>query len=328
MTVAIVGAGAIGGLLGAHLARSGQDVVLIARGKHLAAMQARGVTVRDAHGEFTARPACTDDMDAIEAADVVFITLKAHTIPPVATRIGRMLRPDAAVVGAVNGIPWWYFPDRHLDSVDPGGLIAHSIPYDQVVGCVVYPAASIVEPGVIEHEEGDRFSLGEPDGAKTERVQRIAGMLTTAGFKAPVQTRLRAEIWLKLVGNATLNPISAVTRATLAEMFRSEESRALIRTLMEEVASVARAIEVELPVSIEKRMQGAASVGDHKTSMLQDLEAGKSLELDALLGAVIEIADWRGVDVPSLKTLYGLAKLAEAVGRAATKSDRKEIEKT
>lgn len=315
MTVAIVGAGAIGGLLGAHLARSGQDVVLIARGKHLAAMQARGVTVRSAEGEFTAHPACTDDMDVIEAADVVFITLKAHTIPPVATRIGRVLRPDAAVVGAMNGIPWWYFPDRHLDSVDPGGLIARSIPHDQVVGCVVYPAASIVEPGVIEHEEGDRFSLGEPDGAKTERVQRIAGMLTTAGFKAPVQTRLRAEIWLKLLGNATLNPISAVTRATLAEIFRSAESRVLVRTLMEEVASVARAIEVELPVSIEKRMQGAASVGEHKTSMLQDLEAGKSLELDALLGAVIEIAGWRDVEVPSLRALYGLAKLAEAVAR-------------
>ena len=315
MTVAIVGAGAIGGLLGAHLARSGQDVVLIARGKHLAAMQARGVTIRSAQGEFTAHPTCTDDMDAIEGADIVFITLKAHTIPPVATRIGRMLRTDASVVGAMNGIPWWYFPDRHLDSVDPGGLIARSIPSDQVVGCVVYPAASIVEPGVILHEEGDRFSLGEPDGSKSERVEQLSAMLTAAGFRAPVQTRLRNEIWLKVAGNATLNPISVVTRATLAEMFQSAESRALVRTLMEEVASVARAVDVELPVSIEKRMQGAASVGEHKTSMLQDLEAGKPLELDALLGAVIEIADWRGVQVPSLRALYGLAKLAEAVAR-------------
>jgi 2-dehydropantoate 2-reductase len=315
MTVAVVGAGAIGGLLGAHLARSGEDVVLIARGKHLAAMQANGVTVRSRQGDFTAHPTCTDDMGAIAAADVVFITLKAHTIPAVAVRIGGALRPDASVVGAMNGIPWWYFPDRHLQSVDPSGVIARSIPYKQVVGCVVYPAASIIEPGVIEHEEGDRFSVGEPDGAKTERVRRIAGMLTAAGFKAPVQSRLRAEIWLKLLGNATLNPVSVVTRATLAEMFRSDDGRRLISTLMEEVASVARALDVDLPVSIEKRMEGAAAVGEHKTSMLQDLEAGKALELDALLGAVIEIADWRGVDVASLRTLYGLAKLAEAAGK-------------
>jgi len=315
LTVAVVGAGAIGGLLGAHLARSGQDVILIARGRHLAAMQANGVTVRSRQGDFTARPRCTDDVSAVAAADVVFITLKAHTIPGVAERIGGALRRDASVVGAMNGIPWWYFPDRHLESVDPGGVIARSIPYERVVGCVVYPAARIVEPGVIDHEEGDRFSIGEPDGAKTERVQRIAGMLTAAGFKAPVQARLRPEIWLKLLGNATLNPVSAVTRATLAEMFESEDSRRLIRALMEEVAAVARAIDVELPVSIEKRMQGAAAVGEHKTSMLQDLEAGKVLELDALLGAVIEIADWRGVDVPSLKALYGLAKLAETVGK-------------
>ncbi|HEY0832207.1 MAG TPA: 2-dehydropantoate 2-reductase [Candidatus Dormibacteraeota bacterium] len=313
MTVAIVGAGAIGGLLGAHLARSGEDVILIARGAHLAAMRERGITVRRGHEEFTAHPRCTDDMDAVAEADVVFITLKAHSIPAVAPRIGEALRDDACVVGAMNGIPWWYFPDRHLQSVDPGGVIARSIPFHHVVGCVVYPAATIVEPGVIAHEEGDRFSLGEPDGAKTERVQTISVMLAAAGFKAPVQTRLRSEIWLKLLGNATLNPISAVTRATLAAMFESEASRGLIRALMEEVASVARSLEIELPVSIEKRMQGAAGVGEHKTSMLQDLEAHKALELDALLGAVIEIADWRGVAVPALRTLYGLAKLAEAV---------------
>ena len=313
MTVAIVGAGAIGGLLGGHLARSGEDVILIARGAHLAAMQANGVTVRKGRDEFTAHPRCTDDMSAVAEADIIFITLKAHSIPGVAPRIGEALKDGACVVGAMNGIPWWYFPDRHLESVDPGGVIARSIPEQQVVGCVVYPAATIVAPGVVEHEEGDRFSLGEPDGAKTERLQKICTMLSAAGFKAPAQSRLRNEIWLKLLGNATLNPVSAVTRATLGEMFDSEASRALIRTLMEEVASVARSLDVELPVSIEKRMQGAAGVGEHKTSMLQDLEAHKALELDALLGAVIEIADWRGVAVPSLRTLYGLAKLAEAV---------------
>ncbi|HUE68893.1 MAG TPA: 2-dehydropantoate 2-reductase [Candidatus Acidoferrum sp.] len=313
MTVAIVGAGAIGGLLGAHLARSGEDVILIARGPQLAALRSRGLTIRGAGEEFTVHPRATDDLEAIGEADAVFVTLKAHGIPPVAARIGAALRPDASVVGAMNGIPWWYFPDRHLESVDPGGVIARSIPPAQVVGCVVYPAASIVEPGVIHHEEGDRFSLGEPDGSKSERVLRLSEMLTSAGFKAPVQTRLRNEIWLKVAGNATLNPVSVVTRATLGEMFATQQSRELIRALMEEVASVARSLGVELPVSLEKRMAGAAAVGAHKTSMLQDLEARKPLELDALLGAVIEIAGWNDVEVPSLRALYGLAKLAESV---------------
>ena len=317
MTVAVAGAGAIGGLLGAHLSRSGEDVILIARGRHLAAMQANGVTVRGARGEFTAHPRCTEDFGAVAEADVVFITLKAHSIPAVAPRLGGALRKDAAVVGAMNGIPWWYFPDRHLESVDPGGVIARSIPAAQVIGCVVYPAATIVEPGVILHEEGDRFSLGEPDGTKSERVQRIAAMLGAAGFKAPVQARLRSEIWLKVAGNATLNPVSAITRATLGEMFQSESSREVIRTLMQEVEATARAVGVELPVSVEKRMAGAAAVGEHRTSMLQDLEARKPLELDALLGAVIEIAAWNGVPVPSLRTLYGLAKLAESVALKA-----------
>ena len=313
MTVAIVGAGAIGGLLGAHLARSGVDVVLIARGPHLAAMQSRGLTVRARGDEFTVRPRCTDDVGAVAEAEIVFITLKAYSIPHVAPHLGRVLRDKASVVGAMNGIPWWYYPDRHLESVDPGGVVARSIPMASVVGCVVYPAATIVEPGVIEHEEGDRFSLGEPDGSKTERLQRIASMLAAAGFKAPVQTRLRNEIWLKLLGNATLNPVSALTRATQGEMFRDDRNRALIRALMEEVSAVAAAEGIEIPLSIDKRMQGAAAVGEHKTSMLQDMEARKPLELDALLGAVIEIADLRQVAVPSLRAVYGLTRMAEAV---------------
>jgi 2-dehydropantoate 2-reductase len=317
MTVAIVGAGAIGGLLGAHLVRSGEDVVLIARGRHLAAMQAGGLRVCSPEGDFTVQPRCTDDIGSVGEADLVFITLKAHSIPNIAPRLGAALRRDACVVGAMNGIPWWYFGDRHLESVDPGGVIARSIPGEQVVGCVVYPAATLVEPGVIVHEEGDRFSLGEPDGARSDRVQRIAAILAAAGFKAPVQTRLRNEIWLKVAGNATLNPVSAITRATLGEMFQSESSLELIRTLMREVESVARAVGIELPVSIEKRMSGAAAVGGHKTSMLQDIEAKKPLELDALLGAVIEIAGWQDVPVPSLRALYSLAKLAEAVALQA-----------
>jgi len=313
VTVAIVGAGAIGGLLGAHLVRAGEEVVLVARGAHLAAMQANGLTLREKGEEINVRPRCTDDIAEIDKATVVFITLKAHSIPAVAPAIGRSLQPDAVVVGAMNGIPWWYFPDRHLESVDPGGVVARSIPHGKVIGSVVYPAASIVAPGVIEHDEGDRFSLGEPDGSRSARVQALANMLTAAGFKASVQTRLRNEIWLKLLGNATLNPVSAITRATMGEMLASDESRAAIRRLMEEVACVARAYGVEIPLSIDKRIQGAAAAGDHKTSMLHDLESGKPLEIDALLGAVIELADGKAVEVPALRALYALTKLAQEV---------------
>jgi 2-dehydropantoate 2-reductase len=255
-------------------------------------------------------------MGAIAGADVVFITLKAHGIPAVAPAIGAALSKQASVVGAMNGIPWWYFHDRHLETVDPGGVIARSIPHDQVVGSVVYAAANLVEPGVIEQEEGtNRFSLGEPDGSRSERVQRIAAMLTAAGFKAPVTARLRSEIWVKLLGNATLNPVSALTRSTLGGMFESEAGRDLIRTLMEEVAAVAKALDVDLPLSIEKRMEGAAALGAHKSSTLQDLEAGKPLEIDALVGAVVELADGAGVAVPSLRTVYRLTKLLDSSTR-------------
>ncbi len=316
MTVAIVGAGGIGGLLGGRLAQAGEDVILIARGAHLRALQAGGITVRGRDEEIHVDLAATDDLASIHGADVVFITLKAHAIPAMAPVIGGSLKHDAVVVSAMNGIPWWYFRDRHLESVDPGGVIARSIPYEQVIGSVVYPAATLVAPGVVEHEEGDRFSLGEPDGSKSDRVLALARMLSTAGFKARVQARIRNEIWLKLVGNAVLNPVSAITRATMGEIFASEDSRRLIRTLMEEVACVARAYGVELPLTIEKRMEGAAAMGGHKTSMLQDLEAGKRLETDALLGAVIELAEASEIEVPWLRELHALTKLAETVALA------------
>ena len=315
MTVAVVGAGAIGGFLGAHLSRSGQDVILIARGPHLAAMQRRGVTVRHGDDEFIAHPECTDDIKAINRSDVVFLTLKAHSIPKVAAAIGSALAGGACVVGAQNGIPWWYFEDRHLESVDPGGVIARSIPYERVVGCIAYPAARVVEPSVIEHLEGNRFTLGEPDGSRSERVLSISSMLVKAGLKAPVQTRIRNEIWLKVLGNATLNPISALTRATLADIVTSPTTRDLVRTLMEEVDAVARAMGAEVALSGEKRMEGAAATGAHKTSMLQDLEAGRPLEIDALLGAVVELADGAGVPVPSLRVVYRLTKLLDEARR-------------
>ncbi len=315
MKIAIVGAGATGGFLGAHLARAGEEVTLIARGAHLAAMRERGVTVRSGEGEFTARPDCTDDLAAIGRAEVVFLTLKAHAIPALAPMIGAALAPGACVVGAQNGIPWWYFEDRHLESVDPGGVIARSIPYQAVVGCIVYPATRVLAPGVIEHVEGNRFTLGEPDGSHSERVRAIAAALVGAGLKAPVQPRIRNEIWLKLLGNATLNPVSALTRATLRRIVTAAATRDLVRTLMEEVDAVAEALGVEVPLSIEKRMEGAAASGEHRTSMLQDLEAGRPLEVDSLLGAVVELADDAGVAVPSLRTVFGLTKLLDEVNR-------------
>jgi 2-dehydropantoate 2-reductase len=315
VTVAIVGAGAIGGFLGAHLARSGQEVILIARGPHLAAMKSRGVSVRHDGEEFTAHPECTDDFKAINRAEVVFLTLKAHSVPGAAEAIGAALADGTCVVGAQNGIPWWYFEDRHLESVDPGGVIARNIPYAKVVGCIAYPSAEVVEPGVIEHLEGNRFSLGEPDGSRSERLVAISSMLVKASLKAPMQTRIRNEIWLKILGNATLNPVSALTRATLIDMLTNPATRELIRTLMEEVASVARAVGAEVPLSVEKRMDGAAATGEHKTSMLQDLEAGRPLEVDALLGAVVELAGGAGVPVPSLNVVYGLTKLLDEARR-------------
>ena len=315
MTVAVVGAGAIGGFLGAHLSRSGEDVILIARGPHLVAMRSRGVTVRRGDDEFTAHPEVTDDLTAIRRAETVFLTLKAHSISAVAPSIRAALADGASIVGAQNGIPWWYFAERHLESVDPGGVIARSIPYEKVVGCIAYPAARVIEPGVIEHVEGNRFTLGEPDGSKSERVLAISSMIVKAGLKAPISTRIRNEIWLKVLGNATLNPVSALTGATLVDIITSPTSRELARTLMEEVDAVARAMGAEVAMSIDKRMEGAAAVGAHKTSMLQDLEAGRPLEVDALLGAVVELADGAGVPVPSLRVVYRLTKLLDETRR-------------
>jgi 2-dehydropantoate 2-reductase len=317
VTVAVVGAGATGGFLGATLARAGVEVVLVARGAHLAAMRERGITVRAGDGgeAFTARPECTDDLASIGRAEYVFLTLKAHSIPGLAPAIGAALGRDACVVSAQNGIPWWYFEDRRLEAVDPGGVIARSIPYRRVVGCIVYPATRVVEPGVVEHLEGNRFSLGEPDGSRSERVLALSRLLVGAGLKAPVQPRIRNELWLKLLGNATLNPVSALTRATLAEMVGDPDTRALLTVLMEEVRSVATGLGVEVPLSIQQRLEGAAAGGEHRTSMLQDLEAGRPLEVEALVGAVVELAGGLGLAVPGLRAVCALTRLLDTVNR-------------
>ena len=312
MKFAILGAGATGGFLGAHLARAGADVTLIARGPHLAAMRERGITVEEPDGTaFVARPTCTDDLRAVKGADAVFITLKAHSLPAIAADFGAALGESAAVVSCQNGIPWWYA--EGLQAVDPGGVVAAAIPRSKVIGCVVYTATNLKAPGVVEHIEGDRFSLGEIDGNRSERVAAIAAALTSAGLRAPIQKDLGSEIWVKLLGNATFNPLSALTGATLATMASDPGSRELIRGLMTEVESVATALGVRMPISIERRIEGAGKVGEHRTSMLQDLESGRPLELDALTGAVIELADRVNVPVPGLRVIDAATRLLAQV---------------
>ena len=319
MRIAILGAGAIGGFLGARLAIDGADVVLVARGPHLEAMRDRGIRLVEASGENVVRVEATDDFEALRAADAVFVTLKAHTLPPVVDRLAASMRDGAAVVSAQNGLPWWYFQRHggeleglHLETVDPGGVVGRAIDPRQVIGCIVYAATSLVAPGVVSHTEGDRFTLGELDGATTERASELSRILGKAGLKAPVQPRIRQELWLKLLGNAVFNPISALTRATLGEMASSPLVADLVREAMKEVDSVAHAVGVEVQVSIGQRIRGAGRVGEHKTSMLQDLEAGRPMEIDALVGSVVELAGKLDVAVPHLRTLYSCVKLLGA----------------
>lgn len=313
MRFAIVGAGATGGYLGACLARAGFQVLLIARGRHLAAMQEHGLRVLEADDtSFTTHPACTDRLEAVVSAETVFVTLKAHSLPGIAPALAAAVGPQSTVVFAQNGVPWWFFlgagDDAPLEAVDPGGVIASHFPAGRVLGCVAYPSTTLVEPGVVRHIEGNRFSLGELDGTRTERVRALSAALTQAGLKAPVQTRLRQEVWLKLLGNATLNPVSALTRATLGDLLEDEGSRDLLRRLMLEVEAVGKAYGFQPDLSVDRRLDGAARVGQHRTSMLQDVEAGRPLEVEALVGSVIEMGHRREVAIPALEVLYQLTR--------------------
>ena len=320
MKFAIVGAGAVGAFLGARLSNAGHEVYLIARGPHLRAMQTNGVKVLSPEGDFEARPVATDDYEAVGPVDFVFLTVKARSLPEIAPLLGPLLVRETAVVSAQNGIPWWYF-QRHggplegtrLESLDPGGVISAAIAPDRVIGCIVYPSAVVLEPGVIRHIEGDRFAIGELDGATTDRSRRLAGALMESGLRSPIRSRIRSDLWVKLLGNLAFNPISALTRATLVEIVTHRDAGALARAIMEEADEVARALGVEIPISIDRRMAGAEKVGRHKTSMLQDLEAGKPLELESVVGAVVELGDNLGVTMPNTKAVYACAKLlAEA----------------
>lgn len=325
MRIVIVGAGAIGGYIGARLALHGADVVLHARGPHLEAMRIRGLHVQSPDGDFEVRPAVIGDLAAVGQADVVVLGVKAHHLPGIAPQLQPLLGPETAVVSTQNGIPWWYF-QRHggeleglrLERVDPGGVIASCIDARRVIGSLAYFSTEVVEPGVIRHIEGNRISFGELDGSRSERCRRIAEALIAAGFRCPISTRFRHEIWVKLLGNAAFNPISALTGATLVEIVRHPDVSRLVREVMTELEAVASRLGIELPISIDQRMAGAEKVGEHKTSMLQDLEAGRPLELEAVVGAVVELGDRLGVPMPATRAVYSCTKLLDGrqIGRA------------
>lgn len=318
MKIAVIGAGAIGGLVGARLALAGEDVTFIVRGANLAAIRDRGFTLIAADGtqEVARDVKATDDYAAAGPQDIVILAMKAHQVEAVANDVPRLFGPDTVVVTMQNGIPYWYF-HRHggafegsvVRSVDPSGLVGAKIPASRVIGCVVYPASELVAPGVVKHIEGDRFPLGELDGSASDRVAKVSACLTRAGFKAPVLDNIRAEIWLKLWGNLTFNPISCLAHSTLVDICQYPPTRELATAMMREAQAVAHKLGVEFRVSLEKRIAGAEKVGKHKTSMLQDVEAGRAPEIDALVGAVVELARLTDTHTPHIDAVHALVKL-------------------
>jgi 2-dehydropantoate 2-reductase len=316
MKFLIVGAGAIGAYVGARMASAGLDVTLFARGAHLAAMQRDGVHVKSAERDFQARPKIVGSLEGAGAADVVILGVKAHSLPSLAPQLKHVLADSTVVVSTQNGIPWWYFQGfggpwegLHLERIDPGGVISEAIDARRVVGSIVYFSTEIIAPGVVQHIEGNRISLGEPGGARSDRCREIAEALIASGLRCPVTTHLRQEIWVKVMGNASLNPVSALTRGTLAQMLRDAGVSHVVRQIMEEVEAVSKKLGMELPVSIDQRMAGAEKVGEHKTSMLQDLEAGRPMEVEALVGSVVELGEKLGVLVPHARAVYSMVKM-------------------
>ena len=323
MKIAVVGAGAIGGYLGVKLARSGEDVTFIARNRNLEAINARGFRLIGEGGvdEHAANVRAVQRSAEAGPQDAVLLTVKAHQVKDLLPDLRGLFGPDTAVVTMINGVPWWYFhklpgpfESRRLESVDPGGAIAAHIEPERVIGGVVYPAAELVEPGVVKLIEGNRFTLGEPDGVRSPRIEALSAAFMKAGFKAPVSKDIRAEIWVKLWGNLSFNPISALTHATLEEICRFPPTRALAASMMAEAQAVAESLGVKFKITLEQRIAGAAAVGAHKTSMLQDVEAGRALELDALVGAVVELGGIVGVATPSIQAVLAATQgLAHAL---------------
>jgi len=322
MNICVVGAGAIGGLLAVKLAELGENVTVLVRGPHLAAVRAKGMKLLMDGSEHLARVTATDRLRDIGPQDLVILALKAHQLGGVAPDLKSLIAPQTVVVTAQNGIPWWYFfkydgPHQGtiLQSVDPGGIIAANVDVGRVIGSIIYPAADIVSPGVIRHIEGDRISLGELDGQDTERLRALAQLLRRAGFKVRIASDLRSEIWVKLWGNCTFNPISALTHATLVDICQFSPTRALAENVMREAQAIGEKLGARFGVSLEKRIAGAEAVGKHKTSMLQDVETGRPLELEALVGSVLELGRLTGIATPHLSTLHACTSLLAKVLR-------------
>jgi 2-dehydropantoate 2-reductase len=313
--IAVFGAGAIGGYLAVKLHQAGAEVSVIARGPHLAAIQEKGLTLESEGSATTVHLPATETAAEAGIQDYVFVTLKATGLAPAAGEIASLMGPDTALISAMNGIPYWYFygidspwRDRRIESVDPGGKLWEILPPRQVIGAIVYPAAEVVRPGYVRHTYGNRVTLGEPDGSKSARVEALSQMLLRAGVKAPVRKDIRGEIWIKLWGNLAFNPMSALTGSTLDRLAFTPDLRATARAMMEEAAQVAEALGIHFPIDIERRIDGAGEVGAHKTSMLQDLERGRPIEIDALLGAVVELADLTGCKTPLLRAILALMR--------------------
>ena len=317
MRICIVGAGAIGGLLGVKLAQAGEDVTLIARGPHLAAIREHGMRLIQEDGsDIVVRPMATDRIAEAGVQDLVILGMKAHQVAAVVKDLPAMYHQETMVLTAQNGVPWWYFmkhggphEGQRLESVDPGGTVADNLAIERVIGSVVYPAAEIASPGVLKHIEGSRFSVGEIDGADTPRIRMVSDVLRKAGFKAPVLADIRSEIWTKLWGNLSFNPISALTHATLVDICQFPLTRELAANMMTEAQTLAEGLGIRFKVSLEKRIAGAEAIGKHKTSMLQDIEAGRPPEISALVGSVVELGRITGTPTPHIDAVYAVVSL-------------------
>ncbi|WP_299642515.1 2-dehydropantoate 2-reductase [uncultured Ruegeria sp.] len=321
MKVCIFGAGAIGGYVAAKLAQTDTEVSVVARGPHLAAMREKGLTLLEEGQDPVSVPIRASDNAAdLGPQDYVFITLKAHSVPAVVDSMQPLIADETTVVSGVNGVPWWYFhklggpyEGTRLASVDPGNVQWDGFGPDRVLGCVVYPAAEVIAPGSIKHIEGNRFSLGEPDGAKSDRASKLSAALSAAGLRAPVRPRIRDEIWLKLWGNLSFNPISALTHSTLDVLCADEGTRSVARGMMLEAQEVGEKLGVKFPIDVEKRLDGGAAVGAHKTSMWQDLELRRPMEIDSLVTSVQELGQLTGISTPTIDTVASLIKLRAKV---------------
>ena len=316
MKICVFGAGAIGGYMGVKLAQAGADVSLVARGPHLAAMQENGLRLIEEGQEHKVSVSASDTPSDLGEQDYIIVTLKAHSVPPVVEKMRPLIGKNTTIVSGVNGVPWWYFhkiggplEGTRLHSVDPDDAQWNGFGPDNVLGCVVYPAAEVIEPGVIKHIEGNRFSLGEPDGSKSERAIALSQALSAAGLKAPVRPKLRDEIWVKLWGNLSFNPISALTHATLDVLCTDEGTRPIARAMMLEAQEIAEKLGVKFPIDVERRIDGGAAVGAHRTSMLQDLDQGRPMEIDALVASVQELGKITQTPTPIIDTVLGLVRL-------------------